>query len=109
MLGNHARPGASQLAITTAPLCGTADRLIDASQTFSMALHLVTTFTTSDNDSRIFIAHNSRMNLAKIDADCVIARGDLRLLAILSNDVPLVVTGRLIIDQTHFENAQCVL
>jgi hypothetical protein len=85
-----------------------ADRSGKLCKPFPVALRCMPSDSAGDDSRFLLITHYSRVNLAKIHRDNVIAGRIFRLFAILNNQVPIVAPSFLIVDQVHLQEAQNV-
>ena len=105
----HPGARAQKPSVSPATFLLSADGFGDGSQPLGVALLLVSQFAAGDDGGFFFVANNSRMDFAHVRRDGVVAGWGFWLLAIFSDDMPIVTRHRLVVYQSHLQNTQAGL
>lgn len=85
---------------------GSGNRFVNFSQTLIVSLLFMAQFTAGDDDGFLLIPNNSRVNFSKIDRNDVAPFRRFGPPAVFNNDMPEVLLGFLLMNQTYFQNPQ---
>ncbi len=99
---------AQQLFIASATLRFTGQCHTERFEILGMTTLKRTPFATSDHSRTVFVAYNRWVNLTWVYADDVGSAGNLRLLSILDNDMPIVASGFFVEHQAHFQDLEAI-
>jgi hypothetical protein len=108
VLSLESHPNPAQFLVPARAVLCPGKSPVDSSKALVVSLLFVAKFAASDDNCFLLIPYNSGVDFPEIDGHDVVSRRFFRLSAVLNDDVPEVLPGSLLENETHFEESQGV-